>query len=132
MHGGVPLSALLASVIVMSAGCGSESGPDQAPTQVYQVTAGSSSSHAPDATHTVVSLNLIVTNSTGAGVGGAVVRLQATAGTLEASEVTADASGGAVAVWTLPIPQPATYSLSACSTTPVDAPCTYEPVWSVP
>lgn len=129
----VRVMSLLASLIVVAA-CGSESGPDQEPdpvTTVYRVTSGTASSYVPDPDHTVLELDLIVTTAAGARVGGAVVRLQATGGTLAATELTANGNGVAEAVWTLPLPTVGPFTLSACATSPADAQCTYEPVWEI-
>jgi len=126
---------LLLSGTIAAAGCGSESGPDQepgpGPTQAYRVTSGRASSFVPDPDHTVLELDLIVTTAAGSRVPGAVVRLQATGGTLAATQLTANSNGVAEAVWTLPLPTVESYSLSACATSPADAPCTYAPVWEI-
>lgn len=129
-------SSLLVATALGAGACGSAgdaapSGPEPQAV-VYQVVTGSSSSSVPDATHTAVVLHLVVTRSNGAGGAGATVRLQATTGSISTNPVLADANGGADVTWTLPLPLPAAYTLSACATDPADAPCTYKAVWEVP
>jgi hypothetical protein len=114
--------------------CGSDGtdGGGGTPTVTYNVSVLSTSGSVPDPSHSDLVLNLEVRTAQNQAVPGAVIRLQATTGSLAAATLTTDAIGKATATWTLPLPLPAAYSLSACSTSPADATCTYLAIWAVP